>query len=77
MLAAIHFQDYWTFWDAFFIVFICIPLVCVRVFAIVDDFTWRDLSGWDKAGWLMAIVIPLLLGTLFYLIFRPWYGTSA
>jgi hypothetical protein len=37
-----------------------------------DVFTRRDLSGFGKAAWLLAIVILPLLGTLIYLIFRPY-----
>ena len=62
----------WTFWDVFFLMFIWIPLLLVWVFAIFDVFTRRDLSGWGKAAWLLAIVILPLIGTLLYLIFRPY-----
>jgi hypothetical protein len=72
MLAAMFSNTYWTFWDVFFLLFIFIPLVMVWVFAIFDNFTRRDLSGWGKAAWLVAIIILPFLGTLLYLIFRPW-----
>jgi hypothetical protein len=66
---------YWTFWDAFFLMFILmfiwIPCIIAWVFAMFDVFTRRDLSGWGKAAWLLAIVILPLLGILIYLIFRP------
>ena len=77
MLAVFISNNVWTFWDVFFLMFIWIPLACVWVFAIFDNFTRRDLSGWGKAGWLLAIVILPLIGTLFYLIFRPWDSIQA
>jgi uncharacterized membrane protein len=61
----------WTFWDIFFLVFIFLPLLLVWGFAIGDVFVRRDLSGWEKALWLVAIVILPLIGTLIYLITRP------
>src|SRR5579871_4581598 len=62
----------WTFWDVFFLMFIWIPLLVVWVAAIFDVFTRRALSGWAKAAWLLAIVILPFVGTLLYVIFRPW-----
>jgi len=65
-------SSYWTFWDVFFLIFIWVPLIMVWVFALLDVFTRRTLSGWAKAAWVLAIVILPLIGTLLYLIFRPW-----
>jgi hypothetical protein len=56
--------------------FVFIPLLMVWFFAIFDVFARRDLSGWGKAAWLVAIIVLPWLGTLVYLIFRPW-GESA
>jgi hypothetical protein len=65
----------WTFWDVFFLMFIWIPLILVWAFAMFDVFTRRDLSGWGKAAWLLAIIIFPLIGVLCYMIFRPYNDT--
>ena len=56
MLATFISNNYWTWWDVFFLMFIWIPMLFVWGFAIFDVFTRRDLSGWGKAAWLLAIV---------------------
>lgn len=60
-----------TFWNVFFILLIFIPLLMLWVFALVDLFQRRDLSGWAKALWAIAIVFFPLLGLLIYFITRP------
>ena len=55
----------------FFILLIFIPLLMLWVFALVDLFQRRDLSGWAKALWAIAIVLFPLLGLLIYFITRP------
>lgn len=72
MLAAMFSNDYWTFWDVFFLMFFWIPCLIVWVFAIFDDITRRDLSGLGKVLWLLAIIIVPFIGTICYLLFRPW-----
>jgi hypothetical protein len=72
MVGAMFSNTSWTFWNVFFLMFIWIPCLIVWVFAIFDVFTRRNLSGLGKAIWLLFIVILPLLGTLIYLIFRPW-----
>jgi len=59
------------FWVAFIAALIYIPLFLLWVFAMVDIFGRRDLSGWGKAGWLVAIVLLPFFGTMIYLIARP------
>jgi hypothetical protein len=60
-----------NFWVAFIAALIYIPLFLVWVFAMVDIFGRRDLSGWGKAGWLIAVILLPFVGTLIYLIARP------
>jgi hypothetical protein len=64
-------NDVWTFWDVMFLFFIWIPLVMIWFFAIFDVFARRDLTGWSKALWLLAIIIIPWFGTLVYLLVRP------
>jgi hypothetical protein len=40
-------------------------------FAAFDLFRRRDLSGWLKALWLLAILFLPIFGLLLYFIFRP------
>jgi hypothetical protein len=72
MLAAFISNNYWTFWDVFFLMWIFIPLLLIWGFTIFDVITRRTLSGWLKALWVLVIVVFPFLGTLIYLIFRPW-----
>jgi len=60
-----------TFWNVFFILLVFIPLLMLWVFALVDLFQRKDLSGWAKALWAIAIVLFPLLGLLIYFITRP------
>jgi Phospholipase_D-nuclease N-terminal len=59
-----------TFWSMFWIGLIFIPLLCVWMFSIASVF-FRDMSGWLKAFWLLAIVFLPVIGTCLYLIVRP------
>jgi hypothetical protein len=70
--ALIFSNDVWTFWDVMLFFFIWIPLVMLWFFCIFDVFARRDLSGWGKAAWALAIIVFPWLGALAYLIFRPW-----
>jgi hypothetical protein len=65
-------NTYWTFWDVFFLLFVWIPLAMMWAFSIFDIFRRRDLPGWEKALWLVLIVVLPLVGTLIYLIFRAF-----
>jgi hypothetical protein len=40
-------------------------------FALWDIFSRRDLRGWEKGLWAVAIVLVPLLGMLVYFIARP------
>lgn len=59
-----------TFWQLFFILLIFIPLVMLWIFALVDLFHRKELSGLSKALWLLAILLLPLFGMLIYFIAR-------
>jgi Phospholipase_D-nuclease N-terminal len=52
-------------------VFVWVALISFWVFAMVDLFLRRDLSGWSKALWLLLIIFLPVLGTVIYFIARP------
>jgi hypothetical protein len=56
-------------WIVFF--FIVMPCLFAWGFALVDIFRREDMHGWQKAIWLVAVLIFPLVGTLVYYIFRP------
>ena len=85
MLATVIFSNtVWTFWDVMLLFFVFGPLLMLWFFCMFDVFGRRDLAGWGKALWLLAIVFLPWIGTLSYLVFRPWavdsdpygYGTG-
>ena len=59
-----------TFWNAFWLLLIYIPLLLVWGFALVDIFRRYDLNGWMKALWVACVILVPFLGTLIYLLFR-------
>jgi hypothetical protein len=59
-----------SFWDAFWLLLIFVPLVMVWAAAVVDIFRRDDLNGWLKALWVVVVILAPFLGTLIYLIFR-------
>jgi Phospholipase_D-nuclease N-terminal len=64
------------FWSMFWVCLVFVPLLCVWMFSIFDVFT-RQMSGWAKAAWLVAIVFLPFVGTLLYLILRPGKPASS
>ena len=73
MIGAVIFSNtVWTFWDVMLLFFVWIPLLMLWFFCMFDVFGRRDLSGWGKALWILAIFIFPWIGALAYLIFRPW-----
>jgi hypothetical protein len=60
-----------SFWEAFFLLLIWLPLVMLWGFALVDIFSRPDLSGGAKALWVVCIFALPWLGVLIYLIARP------
>ena len=60
-----------SFWGAFFLLLIFIPLVLIWGFAIVDIFRRDDIKGGWKALWLVVVIVIPFIGTLIYLLARP------
>jgi uncharacterized membrane protein len=58
------------FWQGFFLFLIFVPLIMIWAFAFVDIFR-RNMNGWIKALWIIAILIFPVFGVLIYLIVRP------
>lgn len=59
-----------TFWDAFFLLFIFLPLLLVWAFALYDIFSRKDMSGPWKAIWVLCVILVPFVGTIVYLVFR-------
>jgi hypothetical protein len=60
-----------TFWEAFFLLTIWVPLVMLWVSALVDIFRREDIGGVSKALWVVTIFVLPFFGVLIYLIARP------
>jgi hypothetical protein len=45
-------------------------VIFLIIWALIDNFTREDHSGWAKAGWCIVIVFLPFLGTLIYYITR-------
>jgi hypothetical protein len=52
------------------IVLIFLPLCFLWAFALVDIFQ-RDMEGWEKALWVIFVVLIPIFGMLIYFIARP------
>jgi hypothetical protein len=64
-----------SFWNAFFLLLIYIPLIMVWRFAVLDIFRRDDLHGLGKAIWLVVVIFLPFIGTLIYLVMRRPGGT--
>ena len=61
-------------WTTLFL-FILAAIVWVFIVVVRDLFRNRELSGRAKAGWLVALILVPLLGSLAYIIMRGlWLG---
>lgn len=60
-----------TFWNAFFLLLIWIPLIFMWTFALIDIFRRDDIGGLSKALWLVCVIVLPFFGTLIYLFARP------
>jgi Phospholipase_D-nuclease N-terminal len=59
------------------LIFVLAMVLWVFILVVRDLFRARDLSGWAKAGWLVALILFPLLGSLVYIIVRGlWLGTA-
>ena len=60
-----------TFWQAFTILIVWIPLIFLWVFALVELLRNRDeLEGWQVVLWLLAIVFLPIVGPAAYLVYQ-------
>jgi hypothetical protein len=59
-----------SFWDAFFLLLIYVPLIMLWIFAVMDIFGRDDMSGVSKALWVAVVILLPYLGTLIYLLTR-------
>jgi hypothetical protein len=57
--------------QAFWLLFIFIPLTILWILIMVDVMQRSDLLGWHKALWLLIIIFFPWIGALGYLITRP------
>ena len=59
-----------TFWDAFFLLLIWVPLLTLWIFTLADIFRRDDLRGATKALWVACIVLIPYFGSFIYLLSR-------
>jgi len=62
-----------SIWEAIwlvFVIFIFITALMMIFSIVVDIFRDRELSGWAKAAWLIALVFFTLITALIYVIVR-------
>ena len=64
-----------SFWNAFFLLLIYIPLIMLWVFAVMDIFRRDDMGGFSKAIWVAVVIFLPYFGTLIDLISRRPGGT--
>jgi hypothetical protein len=63
-------------WTTLFL-FMLAAIVWVFIVVVRNLFRDRELSGWAKAAWLVALILFPLLGSLVYIIVRGlWLGTG-
>jgi len=60
-----------SFWQAFFLLLIWVPLIMLWAAALVDVFRRPDLSGGLKVLWVVIIFVIPWIGPLIYLATRP------
>jgi hypothetical protein len=59
-----------SFWQAFLLLLIFVPLVLIWGLAVVDIFRRDDIGGGWKAVWLVVVIVLPFIGTLVYLVLR-------
>jgi hypothetical protein len=64
-------MDFWEFVWGSLLIMSFIAIMFTWFFAAFDLFRRRDISGWLKALWLLAIVFLPIFGLLLYFLFRP------
>jgi hypothetical protein len=65
-----------SFWEAFVLLMIYVPLLLIWGTSIVDIFRRDDIGGGRKVLWLLTVLILPLVGTLLYLLLRPAGATQ-
>jgi hypothetical protein len=60
-----------SWWEAFLLVFIAIPLIVLWVAIVIDLFRRTDLSGLKIATWVVLLLIFPVISALIYLAVRP------
>ena len=65
-----------TFWEAFFLMLIWVPLVALWVTSLIDVIGRPDLTGLAKAAWVVCILLLPVLGVLIYLVMKPRTATA-
>jgi type VI protein secretion system component VasK len=62
-----------SFWEFFWLIvvsFLFVAYLMVLFSIITDLFRDRDLNGWAKAAWVIALIFLPILASLIYLIVR-------
>jgi Phospholipase_D-nuclease N-terminal len=62
-------------WTMLFL-FMLAAIAWVFIVVVRDLFRSHELSGWAKAGWLVALILFPLLGSLVYVIVRGMWITE-
>ena len=65
------------FWHALLVCFVIIPAAVLWIAIIVELIRRRDLSTWQRIGWLIGILIFPIIGSLTYLIITWWHADAA
>jgi len=68
MVGAIVSNTVWTFWDVFFLLLFFVPLLCLWFYAVADVFRRRNMVGWEKAVWLLLIILLPYIGVILYFL---------
>ena len=63
-------SNFWDFVWYILIIFVFVAYLMVMFRIIVDLFADKELSGWWKAVWIVALIFAPLLTALIYLIAR-------
>ena len=54
-----------------FIFFAWVIWIYLLIMVFADVFRRHDLTGWEKAGWTLFVIVLPLIGVLVYMIARP------
>lgn len=65
-----YLEDHWVS-SVVVLLFVCIPLALMWVYALIDIFLHPGLSIMSRVIWLLVVLVIPLLGALVYILFRP------